>query len=339
MPAPPRQAEHVRVGSIFGLPALLRGFGIDPLPVIAGAGIAPECFDDPERRLPFAAGGRLLAHCARLTGCAHFGLLLGQQFAPSTLGAVGALMRQGPTVGAGLQNLLHHLHLIDSGAAPLLLHLSATRVALGYAIVRQGTPGTTQIYDTAVTVTHGLLRQLCGPAWQPLEVSFAHAAPADREPYVRHFGAPLRFDAELSAVSFAPSWLAQPVAGADAARRAELQRALRAESERRFDGLVVQARRALHALVFAGNDDASAVARLFGLHERALRRRLAAEGTSLQQIRAETRYSLAAQLLRDTRLPLADIAAAMHYADETAFSRAFRGWAGVPPGRWRAAAN
>lgn len=339
MPALRPQAEHVRVGSIFGLPALLRRFGVDPLPVIAGAGIAPECFDDPERRLPFVAAGRLLAQCARLTGCVHFGLLLGQQFAPSTLGAVGELMRQGPTVEAGLQNLLHFLHLIDSGAAPMLLRLSPTRVALGYAIVRLGTPGTAQIYDTAVTVTHGLLRQLCGPAWRPLEVSFAHAAPADRKPYARHFGAPLRFDAELSAVSFAHSWLAAPVAGADAARLAELQRALRAESERRFAGLVAEVRRALHALVFAGNDDAPAVARMFGLHERALRRRLAAEGTSLQQIRAEARYSLAAQLLLDTRLPLAGIAAAMHYADETAFSRAFRGWAGMPPGRWRAAAD
>jgi AraC-like DNA-binding protein len=35
-------------------------------------------------------------------------------------------------------------------------------------------------------------------------------------------------------------------------------------------------------------------------------------------------------------MPLAEVAAALHYSDATAFSRAFRSAAGVSPTHWRA---
>ena len=87
----------------------------------------------------------------------------------------------------------------------------------------------------------------------------------------------------------------------------------------------------------AGAASAPAVAQLFGLHERQLRRLLTAEGTSFRELANEARREVAQHLLRDTRLPLPDIAAALHYADATAMSRAFRQWTGVAPGTWRAA--
>jgi AraC-like DNA-binding protein len=51
------------------------------------------------------------------------------------------------------------------------------------------------------------------------------------------------------------------------------------------------------------------------------------------------RYQLACQMLQDTQLPLGAIAMALGYADAPAFVRAFRGWAGITPGAWRAGAN
>jgi len=37
------------------------------------------------------------------------------------------------------------------------------------------------------------------------------------------------------------------------------------------------------------------------------------------------------QLLLETRLPLAEIAATLHHSDATAFTRAFRNWANATP--------
>ncbi len=66
-----------------------------------------------------------------------------------------------------------------------------------------------------------------------------------------------------------------------------------------------------------------------------MRRRLAREGTGYHEVIAAARQELAQQLLRETPLPLAAIAAALGYADAPAFVRAFRAWAGCTPGQWR----
>jgi AraC-like DNA-binding protein len=95
-------------------------------------------------------------------------------------------------------------------------------------------------------------------------------------------------------------------------------------------------RAALHQMVLSGTSSADNVALLFGIHERTLRKRLTAEGTSLQQLVGQTRFELAKQLLENTGLPISEIAAALHFADAAVFSRAFRNWSRTSPRNWRA---
>ena len=74
------------------------------------------------------------------------------------------------------------------------------------------------------------------------------------------------------------------------------------------------------------------------MSERTLRRRLADEGSTLQALVAEARLVVARQLLESTHMPVGEIAASLHYGDITAFTRAFRGWTGMPPSAWRRSA-
>jgi AraC-like DNA-binding protein len=78
------------------------------------------------------------------------------------------------------------------------------------------------------------------------------------------------------------------------------------------------------------------VADLFAIHRRTLNRRLRAQGTSFKALVDETRYDIARQLLRDTRLPTTEIAATLDYSECSAFVRAFRRWSGTSPSAWRA---
>ena len=94
-------------------------------------------------------------------------------------------------------------------------------------------------------------------------------------------------------------------------------------------------RGALHQMLLSGTSSAENVALLFGMHERTLRKRLTAEGTSLQRLVSQTRFELAKQLLENTDLPLSEIASALHFADAAVFSRAFRTWAKTNPREWR----
>jgi AraC-like DNA-binding protein len=77
------------------------------------------------------------------------------------------------------------------------------------------------------------------------------------------------------------------------------------------------------------------VAALFDLHSRTLNRRLRSEGKSFKTLLDETRHRVARQLLRDTQLPLQEMAITLGYADATALIRASRRWSGVSPKAWR----
>ena len=105
--------------------------------------------------------------------------------------------------------------------------------------------------------------------------------------------------------------------------------------------LSTQLRRVLRRLLISGACQQETclehVAKLFAIHRRTLNRRLRAQGTSFKALIDETRYDIARQLLRDTRLPVAEIAAALDYSECSAFDRAFRRWSGASPSAWRTA--
>jgi AraC-like DNA-binding protein len=300
------------------------------------AGVPLSTFKNPENRIAFEALGRLFSECATLTGCGHFGLLVGECCELNGLGAIGYLMRNSTTVGEALRALLLHLYLHDRGAVPILINLEAPHVLLGYSIYRHGTPGATHIYDAAIAIGYKALKEICGATWKPLRVQLSHVPPKDARPYRRLFGPHVRFDAEVSGIVFAASWLDRPIAGADPNLRELVMQAIQqtqANSTMSFADVVLGA---LHQMVLSGTSSAENVALLFGMHERTLRKRLTAEGTSLHQLVSQTRFELAKQLLEYTELPLSEIASALRYADAAVFSRAFRSWSKTSPREWRA---
>jgi AraC-like DNA-binding protein len=324
-----------RVGPILGIPSLLAERGLDPSRVFAVAGLEPRLLDDPENRISFRDFGRLLEACAAATGCPHFGLMAVNRYDHNTLGAVGYLMRNSPTVGEALRNLQLHLHLNDRGAVPYLRDLDSRRVALVYTIFRHDSPATSLIHDAALGIGHKMMCELCGPSWKPEAIQFAHRPPEVTQPYRRYFGVNPRFDAGQSAIVFASSWLDQSIPGADPVLRRTLAGTIHQMETREPESLSVQVRRALCPMVLTGTATLAGVTRLFGLHERTMRRRLDSDGTAFHDLLKEARFEVAQQLLRDTHLPAAEIATILRYSNPGAFSRAFRGWSGTTPRRWR----
>lgn len=326
----------VRIGPVAAVPKVLTELDVDPRRAFVRAGVPLHTFKNPESRIAFEALGRLLSECVSLTHCSHFGLLVGQRFDVKGLGAIGYLMRNSATVGDAIRAVLLHLHLHDRGAAPVLLNVDATSILLGYSIYRPGIPGVSQLYDAAVAIGYRTLVDICGPGWKPLRVQFSYTRPPDTKPYRQFFGPNLRFDAEVSGIVFASSWLDHAVAGADPALCTLIAQAIRQEGANGAISFAETVRGALHQMVLNGSSSAEEVANLFGIHERTLRKRLAAEETNFKQLVSQTRFTLAQQLLANTQLPLSEIAAALHYADSAVFSRAFRNWAQMSPKTWRA---
>ena len=81
----------------------------------------------------------------------------------------------------------------------------------------------------------------------------------------------------------------------------------------------------------------SQIAAIVGLGPQALARRLTVEGRSFRQLSNNVRHQRASSLLRDSNIPIAQIAGRLGYTCVANFSTAFRREAGVSPRQFRAA--
>jgi len=182
---------------------------------------------------------------------------------------------------------------------------------------------------------YGLLRKLCAPSWKPLRLQFSRIRPENNASYRQLFGSRLRFDAEVSGVAFASFWRSTPVARVDPALQELLANAIERAQSAGGMTFAQQVSALLRQAILGGNFPGAEIAGLFGMDERTLRKRLKVERASWQELVNQTRFELARQRLRSTRLTISEIAAALRCADSNVFSRAFRNWVAATPQEWR----
>lgn len=332
---PPISNRVIRVGGAIALPALLREHGIDAAALIAQVGLPVAAFEHPDNVIPFAKLGELGHLAAGRTGLPDIGLRACMRTGLGMLGAVGYLVANSETVGAGLACLQSYLHLHDEGAAPYI-QLEDSVAVLGYEVLEPDLVGTEQIVFGALAIAANLLREICGAGFALREVSFAFRAPSDTSAFFAHFAVPVRFDADRNAVMFDAAFLGRPIAGANALLRDFLTSQLR-DKDRIGEGDVAQDRiqRVMRTLLATGCISQDEVARAFGMNRRTFARRLQDSGTTFRELLDAVRFDAARGVLSSSAVSLEDVANRLGYADVTAFARAFRRWSGASPAVWR----
>jgi AraC-like DNA-binding protein len=101
------------------------------------------------------------------------------------------------------------------------------------------------------------------------------------------------------------------------------------------DSHVARLRRTLRGMPPPAWPTIAALAAELQVGEATLRRRLHQEGATYQSIKDDLRRDLAIGQLRDRSLTIGAIAAALGFAEPSAFHRAFRKWTGVRPADYR----
>ncbi|MGF9765001.1 AraC family transcriptional regulator ligand-binding domain-containing protein [Microvirga sp. 0TCS3.31] len=301
---------YVHLGVAKEIAPTLRGFGLDPDPVIREAGLDPHLFDDGANVISHAALGRLLTLCVARTRCPHFGLLVGQRATIRSLGMVGRLMLHSDTMGDALRALVANLSLQDRAVVPSLTISDGTAL-LTYATYQAEGTSAEHILDTALGVAANSLRTLCGSGWKPGEVLVSRAAPADQAPYRHHFRAPVRFNQESASIVFPAHDLDLRIAGADPMTRAMLEEKIQQLKGAQGAEFSDDIRRLLRTRLTGTHCSVDDIAHSLTMHRRTLSRRLKGSGTGYRTITNEIRFEIARQLLQDTRVPFADISAAL----------------------------
>jgi AraC-like DNA-binding protein len=186
-----------------------------------------------------------------------------------------------------------------------------------------------------MTIVAGILRELCGPGFQPTVVTFASRGPADLRPLHRFFRAPLRFDSEESALVFERHWLDRPLPPVDPALRQQVQAEMRAQRELLMADFPAAVRRVLRKQLLAGHCSMDQVAGLLGMHRRTLDRHLQQHGIGYGDLAEAVKSDVARQLLRDTGMQVRQVAESLHFSSAANFATAFRRWTGVTPSEFR----
>jgi hypothetical protein len=220
----PKAEVLQRVSVLAGIPALLAHFGASPEAVLDSLPLEADVFDDPERLIPYSVAGRILENCVRVTGCAHFGLLLGSRFDHRSLGVPGARMQQARTLYEALTIFVALQHSNTRGGAAYL-HRWGDFVVFGYGIYDRETAGRTQIYGLTVALGFNIIRGLTGGAAAISDVMFSIRQPLDVAPYKAIFGVPLHFGRPQSGIVLSRASMDTPIkrrAGEDRGHAQEL---------------------------------------------------------------------------------------------------------------------
>jgi len=319
----------IRSGALAGLGGLLEQRGVTAPSLCERVGINPALLANPESRLAVRGYVELLESAATQTRSDTLGMTLGYRQPLTTMGTLGEVTLRAPDIAGAIRSFAEAMPLHQEGAR-LSLEVRRERALLSYSVSDAAVVEYRQDAELSVAkmlhFARVLLRQ---PQWTPTAVYFEHPAPADTQAHRRLFGVPVYFSQGCNALVFPSEMLRQRISGgAPAAVAAPLRPPAGSDL---LGELRLQLTRAMKHGGVSIVDSAAAL----GISERTLQRRLGEFGLSYNSLVERIRYELAQRYLQQAHLPLTEIAYLLGYSELSAFSRAFRRWAGDSPQRLR----
>ena len=320
--------------------AFLRGaprHGIDTDALMARQGIPPAMSGAGHSRVPIAQFAQLLKHLSHrlrdeLLGCCS------RPVKPGTLALAVTEMRRGATLDQALRTGfgIYRLAIDDFGA-----HLHVSNGMARIVLVNKSTLPQGRFVHCAFL--HWAWGLACWLVQQRIPVhgaALGYAAPPEPNREARHlFGVAMQCGQSHSSISFDACWLSQPVV-ADATQLRDLLQRLPESLLMRFrdqSSLGVKVRQCLLRQMSTGLPSLEQTAWSLQLTPDALRRRLAVQGTSFQDIKNALRRDAAIDLLTRTALGLDQIAQRLAFSEPSTFHRSFKQWTGATPGAYRRA--
>ncbi len=307
----------------------LRRKGLPVAPVLEAAGLA----EPVSEAVSAEAYGRLWLAVAEAVQDEYFGLG-GRAMRPGSFVLLCRAVLHSANLEQALRRALRFLAvLLDDPRGELVLAEGLAQVVLH----DDGAARSAFAYRTFWIILHGIICWLAGQRVPLRLVDFRCAEPPGVADYRLFFGAPVRFAQPHSRIAFDARYLALPVIRDEAALKTFLRGAPANLLVRyRYDaGLTANIRARLRELPVGDWPDFDAMAGLLRLSPSTLRHRLRQEGQSWNGLRDEIRRDLAISALTGTSRGVAEIAAALGFAEPSAFHRAFRKWTSKSPGAYR----
>ena len=324
------------LGSVFtGFDAFVTQKGLNIDSMLERAGIDADMLSNTEKQVSLNAFSELLEICAKEVRDPCFGLHYGEFYKPGSSGAFGYVLMNSPTVLDAARNIVRYMNIFVS-IRTISLDYSGGNARLCWTYPINFHPRT-QFADLAMTIVLQRLRLGAGQNWHPITVDLEHRTPKDITPYRRIMGELVNFAAPENSITIDHETLSLPMQKADHQLYDVIESFCnRLMQERSHEGDILKIiRRAIVDGLAHGQTTLEGIAQHTDLKPNEIRRELEQMGTTFQYIMSDTRFALADRYLRDTDLPLTEVALLLGFSELSAFSRACNRWFNMPPSTYR----
>jgi AraC-like DNA-binding protein len=315
---------------------LTKHYAIDPAELFAKVGLDVRQLSVAGARYPWHKMQLLWQAAVDATGDECFGLYAGRRIRPTSIHALGFSWLVSKSLLGSLQRLCRYYHVIST--APVQMDLETAPD--GYSFITSNSDPKFVPTDTAIDAFHVAVVQLCRIAtdnsFSPSWVTLRRQDFGQIDEYIKAFDAPVTFGAERNTLFFDRESLEAQLPGDNS----EIAKANDKVAEHYLESLdprkvASEVRKLLVTLLPSGNSHQDLIAQRLNRSLSTLQRQLNSEGTNYQQIRDETRASLAKEYVENHELSLSQIAYMLGFSDQSNFSRAFKRWTGTSPRSYR----
>lgn len=293
--------------------------------------LSRETVADAYAEIPLPRYVALLEDAAELAEDPFLCARVGTRFRPADLGPVGLIFAASATLRRGLERLARNLASWQDGTT-IRLETDRDSVIWTYRIAMSDIGPHRQDSEYTLAATLALARDVFGAAGRPQEIHVEHDAPPGAVGLTRILGLRPSFGQSANRLIFARATAERAVRSEDAGLMAVLLRHVEDLRRPATAGDLVTRVRGLIALHLGQRPVTLAlIAAELNLSTRSLQRRLAEAGTALRPLVLQARLDMAQSQLREGRIPNAEIARRLGYADSTALWRAFKTATGTSP--------
>ena len=269
-----------------------------------------------------------------------FGLLAASVFQPAYLKGIGLAWIASETLGKGLERFINNIGMVNT-AVKIDLSTQGEEVILKYLAAEGAAPDTIKAHPCAIQLGLGfLLRMFRLAASRPVPVSkvyFKHpVSDAEKPDYETFFQCPIIDQHTFNGVAFETAVLNEPLPAADEALASLNDQAIR-EYMRSLEqsSLAQKVSECIAPILASGCPTENEIAVRMHMSKRTLQRKLSAEGSSYGKLLSSLRSDLAKTYLRNSTLPITEIAYQLGYSSPSTFARAFKQSIGLTPNEFR----
>jgi AraC-like DNA-binding protein len=306
--------------------------------LVRRAGLTPEVIADPEERLSVRSQVALLDEAAIALKDDCLGFTLARDFDPREIGLPYYVMASSQTLGDALKRLARYSQITNEALVVGYREGNRLIINLSYS----GVPRHSERHqiEFCMFAVLRLCRVLTGQNLVPRYFWIGHYRSGDISEMARFVGTKVESGADKDEFALNADARELPLIHADTYLNDLLLKYCEAAlADRRGDVSQLRTRveNAISSLLPHGRVLVGDVARVLGMSERTLARKLSDEGLNFTEILQQLRRDLAVRYLDDRKLHISKIAWLLGFHEVSAFTHAFKRWTGKTPRELRTA--